>query len=311
MPRRHDYDTLLEKVVKLFGEKYEFPNLKNELKTLTGNITAICPIHGEFGTSIKKESDCPKCTPILSSMVRYCGRDATYKEFSNILSFAWSNIDIINNLSESYNAHDLFKEVYALYKKSTKDYKELKPIIKHQCGSNVYIPADESLAKLNKRFRGSFVFPYFMDEYRDSRSLITAVCPIHGEFKSKYYRILGKSGCPHGACMSKKKQLTTKHGKDVSFEMMVSYYLSVKTGTDTETVQKSTKNKVSDKHSESSNKYLPVDALKEVNSKTIVDYFNLLSIDDIKTISIDVDFNKDEETSLIHLKSGRKITICC
>lgn len=58
----------------------------------------------------------------------------------------------------------------------------------HQCSEitrrkNKIIPLKIVLERIKENHGNKFLYPYIENEYKDSNSLITIICPVHGEFK--------------------------------------------------------------------------------------------------------------------------------
>lgn len=77
-----DGSTLSEvklKIQHIFGNSYDYPNLKKECVNLKSTITAVCPIHGKFKIRLQHlivhELGCHKCEPMRSALSREYGKD--------------------------------------------------------------------------------------------------------------------------------------------------------------------------------------------------------------------------------------------
>ena len=52
------------------------------------------------------------------------------------------------------------------------------------------------ITQLNKIHKNKYTFPYIEKEYKNNKSLLTVICPIHNEFKSTYNIMYKGHGCP-------------------------------------------------------------------------------------------------------------------
>lgn len=88
---------------------------------------------------------------------------------------------------------------------------------------SVKLPIDVVKSKLNNIFGGCFTFPYLDKEYKDSKSRVTLICPIHGETTKILNSLMHKNnGCT--GCKPLRRTMDAFFGKRVSNEDMSSFY---------------------------------------------------------------------------------------
>lgn len=81
--------------------------------------------------------------------------------------------------------------------------------------------------KIKTIFGDSFDFPYLEQEFQNTSSVITMVCPIHGPTKKKLNSIINlKAGCRH--CSQLKKAMTVYFGYKQSPQEMQDFYTFVR-----------------------------------------------------------------------------------
>ena len=56
---------------------------------------------------------------------------------------------------------------------------------------------NDLMQKLNMIDLNKYIYPNIENEYRNNKSKITVICPIHGEFKSTTNKLLKGCGCPY------------------------------------------------------------------------------------------------------------------
>ena len=73
----------------------------------------------------------------------------------------------------------------------------------------------------------SFELPDFETEYKTNMSMVTIVCPIHGEAIVKFYGLTySKTGCPK--CSSLRAIISRKHDREYGLQEMVRFYTYIK-----------------------------------------------------------------------------------
>ena len=93
-------------------------------------------------------------------------------------------------------------------------------------GGKYVATLEEINEKISTIFEDSYKFPHIETEYVSTRSIITAICPIHGEFKVKLKDILtSKTGCQK--CAPERSRLSRKHGQEESLKMMIKTYTTI------------------------------------------------------------------------------------
>ena len=86
---------------------------------------------------------------------------------------------------------------------------------------------ERALEEINSIHNHVFDFPYILKEYTGTDSVLTGICPIHGEFKTTFkYLYNDKKGC--GKCRGKRSVFGRVYGKENGLIQMVKYYHQIR-----------------------------------------------------------------------------------
>ena len=232
------------RIISIFGDLLEFPNLENELMGNGYNalVTTSCPIHGTMlanvGNLIRGNSlACKKCNPFLKSFSIRFGKEPGRVELLSLYKFvkrekskcANSQIRGMSKLVDGVDFefwYEKFKNSHGYVPK-----RRVKIGIRSMPRRGRYLACSNSADALRmiKAVHGdSFDFPKIHDEFRNNTSPLTAVCMVHGTFLTNLTKAASQSrGCRY--CISEKKKCTKIVGKEKSTEMMNRYYDEVRT----------------------------------------------------------------------------------
>lgn len=151
-------------------------------------VKVICPLHGEFEylpKSFFKRCECP-----------YCKKEKCEKAFIQKAQqlhnnkYDYSHINYINNdtpISINCRQHGIFKQ---------RPSDHLKGYGCNKCSKKYKPTAEEWIARAAPIY--SFKYDYSKVIYKDNKTPVTVICPIHGEFYPiPNNHVAGTSGCPH------------------------------------------------------------------------------------------------------------------
>lgn len=123
----------------------------------------------------------------------------THEEFVNELKKTHPNLKVLSK----YNGDKKYVTVFC----TVHNYQfETKPNWLHQgsncpkCynerrGENTRKPLPKLLEELNSVHNRKYTYPNIETEYKNNKSKITIICPIHGEFRQTVNHHLGGQGC--------------------------------------------------------------------------------------------------------------------
>lgn len=181
-----DPSVILQRIKDIHGDVFSFPRIGFELESIVSPLTAVCPVHGEFSTSIKSiihnEVGCPKCGSMRQTLSRRYGSD---------------------------KALMLMKVYYEDFIKNHRKEGDMTAITK------VMINEILSTIKDKTMFGKYYHYPKLRNEYKSDSSMITAICPIHGTFSTSVLRLRENSGCVE--CSHLRRNLTKLYGNNKDF----------------------------------------------------------------------------------------------
>ena len=196
---RERLNELIKKANEIHGNKYDYSFvLVNPPQTVKDKITLKCPKHDlkwetTFDTHINSKSGCPKCAG---------NRKKTTEEFISECKEILKDKDYDYSLVEYKNVKTPVKVI--CHKKDVHGVEhglfEVQPsMLLKRCGcpkcAHKYMDTDMWIDKA-KKVHGNR-YDYSKSVYVDSRTPITIICPIHGEFKqAPSSHVGGKCGCP-------------------------------------------------------------------------------------------------------------------
>ena len=191
MAKRKTTEQFIEEARKVHGNKYDYSKVRYH-NTYT-KIVIICPDHGEFETRPHEHLmgyNCPKCSHDKRRLV---GFEEKAKEVHG-------------------DKYDYSKSVYSKYHTPLiitcpkhGDFKQ-KPA-KHLKGQGCPKCKNEKLRNCNsikltkeeilRRFRKihGYKYEYIFDDYKNGKSKIKIICPIHGIFEQAVFYHLSGCGC--------------------------------------------------------------------------------------------------------------------
>lgn len=221
----------IDKAKGIHGDYYDYS--KAYAETGKDKTIFICPIHGEFiqtwNNHIYGKSGCSKC--------KKC--------------YKWTNEEWIEEVSKRHNyKYDYSKTLYTKAKEKVivichekdkfgKEHGEfairagnhMSGIGCPKCGKK-YNPSTEEWVEQAKQVHND-KYDYSKVNYKNQKSIVTIICPLHGEFKQQAGLHLQGCGCP--VCGGSKpltteewvKRATNTHGN--KYDYSESVYVNAKT----------------------------------------------------------------------------------
>lgn len=209
------FKLFLKKAKAKYGDKFTY--IEESFKKMKGDISFICPKHGEVKTKVTyhldTKSGCPSCNKQNKS-VRKCREarlstflDKANARFNNKFTYieesfinANSKIKFIcpehgeqssrvsNHLESKFGCYDCFMDLN----------------IKKEKNKNLKERYDNFLSKVNKKFKNKFT--YIESSFVNDKSKISYICPEHGEQSMLVVSHLrSKTGCVE--CVDKTKKI--------------------------------------------------------------------------------------------------------
>jgi hypothetical protein len=222
--RRIAIETFIKRALDKHSGKYDYSLIQNELTGQDTVVDIVCPIHGIFQNTVRmhlRGTGCPECGKISRRIKVSTARN---KQETSDRKQSRLNNEKNNFIQKSNNVHQDF------YDYSIVDYQgcsvpvtiicpvhgkfKQKPVLHLQgkgCRSCKIDKRKLSINGLIQRFRKIHGNKYdysLVTEYKNNRTLLTIVCPEHGEFTQPAYSHLQGIGCPK--CGNIKKGLTQR-----------------------------------------------------------------------------------------------------
>jgi hypothetical protein len=201
MDKNMNTNEIIEKAKKIYGDEYDYS--KTKFVDWDTKITVICKEHGEFEISprhhIYKKCGCPKCRGKHISASKMHSKEWVINEAIKVHGdkYDYSNVDyngIDKEIDIICKKHGVFKQLpyNHIYKKCG------CPKCRYDTLSEKYrLSIEDCLSKFKEKHGDKYKYPHIEDEYVNNRSVITVVCPIHGEFKQTAMKHLQGQGCQY------------------------------------------------------------------------------------------------------------------
>ena len=187
-------EELKKSIYEKYGNKFQYLNIDSEITNET-ILKIICPIHGYYEKLVKNH-------------IKYNCSDCSYESITSEKKF--SKVEIINKFIKKWNnRYDYSKFEYIGYNIksiitcSVHGYFLQTPQIHlksgcSDCGydylSKIRRSTIDEFIKKSKIIHGDY-YDYSKSIYKNSRTNILIICPIHGEFMQKAGTHLMGNGC--------------------------------------------------------------------------------------------------------------------
>ena len=208
-------EEFLKKVKEIHNDKYTYLDLPNEIK-VTDRIEVVCPIHGKFPQLVYKHlsgQQCKKCSDIEKGRKR---AEKAFIEFKKKANEKFSNkydyskaiyVDEYTPIEIICPIHGSFKQSPCCHIKSPIGCKEC---VNEKLRLNQSFTKEEFIERA-KKVHGD-KYDYSKVKYINNRTLVTIICPKHGEFSQTPDGHLSGQGCKecYYERLSASKFLTTE-----------------------------------------------------------------------------------------------------
>ena len=221
--KKHKMTTeqFIEKAREIHGNKYDYSKVQYERHNIP--VTIICPIHGEFEQKPDVHlsgSNCPKCSKV------YKPTTEEWIEKAKIIhdnKYNYSKVQYIN----AYTPITIICPEHGEFLQRPSNH--LNGSGCPECGKLNIIEKNsiskEEFIKKAIEIHGN-KYDYSKVQYTNCRTLITIICPKHGEFNQLPSDHLRGSGCP--ICnYSKKEILIEKYLKENNINFIAQYKISI------------------------------------------------------------------------------------
>lgn len=207
MPRKLTISQVAERIKKVHGNKYKLSPLA-EYNGYGSPVVLICPVHGEFTTTLHKcvllKQGCPECSRHTLSYGEFCNRA---NQIHNS-KYDYSLVDF----STTTDKIDIVCPVHGLFRQSVNNH------LSGQGCPKCNISKRKGIRTSNGKRMGKDMFiqrameihkgkyDYNLVEYVNQHTKVDIICPIHGVFRQTPNSHLKGCGC---AKCSKRGRLTT------------------------------------------------------------------------------------------------------
>lgn len=193
-------DVFINNAIKLHNNKYDYS--KVEYNGNGAKVCIICPIHGEFWqstTSHLQGCGCPKCANKNRSLEEII-------EIARQVHGDKYDYSLINTSNASEKIEIICKNCGRHFWMSLASHISSKHGCKF-CSHRSYSYTTEEFVERAKKIHGG-KYDYSKVKYKDKKSKVKILCPIHGEFEQSPEKHLIGQGCPKCAKNHKKDNAT-------------------------------------------------------------------------------------------------------
>jgi hypothetical protein len=192
-------EDLIKRAKEIYGDEYDYT--KTVFKDWDTKIIITCKEHGDFEISprhhIYRHHGCKECRG------KHISQSKLYTQEEIIESAKTVHGDLYDYSISKYRGID--KEMEIICKKHGVFKQTPYNHIHKKCGcsecrydylSEKYrIPLEELLERFKEKHGDKYKYPNIEEEYKNNRSRITIICPIHGKFTQKVLKHLQGHGC--------------------------------------------------------------------------------------------------------------------
>ena len=195
-----DTFSFIEKSKTIHGDEYLYE--KTKFKNWDTKVLVSCKEHGDFLISprhhIYRKQGCPLCKGKHISESKIFSQDDIIKKFRSVHgnTYSYENVKYIGIDKEV----EIICPNHGVFLQTPYNHIHKKcgcPMCKYDYLSSKFrFSVDELLERFNNIHGGKYEYPNIAEEYVNSKSEITIVCPEHGIFKQKVQKHLRGHGCP-------------------------------------------------------------------------------------------------------------------
>lgn len=194
-----DNKTFIDKCKSIHGDEYILDSI--EFCDWNTKITPTCKIHGVFRISpisfLYKKHGCPKCRGKRISNSKRLSQEDIITKFNEVHGNTYNYDNVIyegidKKVDIICNKHGTFKQTpyNHIYKKCG------CPKCKYEVLSEKYrYDIEDLISNLSSIHNNKYTYPNIKEEYVNNRSIITAICPIHGKFNIMVNKHQQGQGC--------------------------------------------------------------------------------------------------------------------
>ena len=191
MPGKLTTEEFVQKAREVHGDKYDYS--KVEYKNATTKVCIICPNHGEFEQFPYKHLEgmgCSECGLTKCTNSRRFTTDKFIELAKEVHSdkYNYSKVEYKNNKTKVTiicPVHGEFKQLPASH---------LQGIGCFYCNGNIKLTTEVFIRKAKGIHRDKY--DYNKADYKNIRTKVTIICPVHGEFRQTPAMHLQGQGCP-------------------------------------------------------------------------------------------------------------------
>lgn len=209
MPKKLTTEEFIKRAREVHGDKYDYS--KVEYKKANEKVEIICPIHGSFFQSPSKHlsgSGCPYCAGNVKLTTEEFVRRA--KKIHNN-EYDYSEVVYINSKTK----------IKIKCKKCNRWFKQL-PLV-HLNGSGCPFCFGDKIKRKFKKSTDDFIkearkvhgdkYDYSLVDYKNNKTKVKIICPIHGIFEQRPLNHLKGCGCPK--CANEERNNNKKLNNDI------------------------------------------------------------------------------------------------
>lgn len=202
------FESFVEKARKIHGDKYEY--FENCFTKTASKLKIYCKKCGkvfeQMGTMHLAGNGCSFCNPPHTKL--------THEKFVQKMSETHPNLEILSRYISTNKPIEVRCKIHD-YKYTTTPHRLVQGSNCQKCyderrGESLKKTTLQLLSELEKIHGSKYTYPKLENEYVNNKNKVTAVCPIHGEFKISVNKLLIGHGCRKCADIENglKKRLT-------------------------------------------------------------------------------------------------------
>ena len=188
--KRSNTESFIKKAQEIHGDKYDYS--KVDYKSVFTKVTIVCPIHGEFEQIPNNHLSgcgCPNCRNNIQLLTKTFINKAQ-KIHSD--KYNYSKVDYKNNSTKV----TIICPIHGEFEQTPNNHLRGKGCPKCAVGiraGKLRLTVKEFI-KRAKKIHGDR-YDYGNAEYKNAKTKVTIICPIHGEFKQTPSMHLQGNGC--------------------------------------------------------------------------------------------------------------------
>ena len=180
----------IKKAQEVHGDKYDYS--KVNYKNNSTKVIITCSTHGDFKQVPAKHligSGCPECGLESRSELRRNPIDSFIKKAREIhgSKYDYSKVDYKNNRTKVI----IICPIHGEFRQKPSNHLQGNTCPK--CSVNIKLTTEDFIKKAREIYGGKY--DYSKVDYKNSKTKVTIICPVHGEFEQKPNNHLSGSGC--------------------------------------------------------------------------------------------------------------------